>query len=143
VFGACGGHQLIGWLFNRDVRKLKSFRDEPMRKLRPGEPDVLASYHPGYFVETGVHTIEALQRDPIFDGLGKQFRVPEAHYCEVKRLPRGFVHLARNDNCEIQAMRHAERPLYGAQFHAENWTDDYPDGEKIITNFFRIAGLVG
>lgn len=142
VLGACGGHQLIGWVFNHNVRKLTSFRDEPMRKLKPKEPDLVPSYHPGYYVESGVQPIEVLQRDPIFDGLGKRFKAPESHYCEIKKLPPGFVHLARNDNCEIQCIRHAERPLYGAQFHAENWTDAYPDGRRFITNFFRIAGLV-
>ncbi len=142
VLGACGGHQLIGWVFNHNVRKLTSFKDEPIRKLKPGEADLVPSYHPGYFTETGVQPIEVLQRDPIFHGLGKRFKVPESHYCEIKKLPPGFVHLARNDNCEIQCIRHAERPLYGAQFHAENWTDAYPDGRRFITNFFRIAGLV-
>jgi GMP synthase (glutamine-hydrolysing) len=143
VLGACGGHQLIGWLFNRDVRKLKSFEDEPMRKLRPGEPDVNPDYHPGYFTEMGIRQVEIVNRDPIFKGLPKRFRVPEAHYCEVKKLPPESIHLARNDNCELQCFRHRDRPLYGAQFHAETWTEHYNDGETFITNFFRIAGLVG
>ena len=142
VLAACGGHQLLGWCFNHDVRKLKTFKDLPMRKLEPGEPDINPNYHPGYFMETGVHEVEIVQRDPIFIGLKKRFKVPEAHYCEVKRLPPGFVHLARNDNCELQCFRHETKPMYGAQFHAENWSDGYPDGEVFITNFFRIAGLV-
>ncbi|MCE5218042.1 gamma-glutamyl-gamma-aminobutyrate hydrolase family protein [bacterium] len=142
VLGACGGHQLIGWLFNHNVRKLKSFCDEPIRKLRPGEADYNPGYHPGYYTETGMQTVQILQRDPIFAGLRKKLVVTEAHYCEVKRVPPGFVHLARNENCEIQCIRHAERPLYGAQFHAENWTDCYADGKTFITNFFRIAGLL-
>ena len=141
VLGACGGHQLIGWLFNRDVRKLKAFKDEPMRKLQPGEPDLNPGYHPGYFTEIGVHEIEIVKRDPIFKGLKKRFKVPEAHYCEVKRLPKDFVHLARNDNCELQCFRHETKPIYGSQFHAETWRPEYADGKMFITNFFRIAGL--
>lgn len=141
VLGACGGHQLIGWLFNKNVRKLKALKDERMRTLRPGEPDVNPGYHPGHFTETGVHEVEIVQRDPIFKGLKKRFKVPEAHCCEVKKLPPGFVHLARNDNCELQCFRHEDKPLYGAQFHAEAWTDHYEDGRTFITNFFRIAGL--
>ncbi len=143
VFAACGGHQLVGWLFNRDVRRLKAFRDEPMRKLRRGEPDYNHQYHPGYFTETGVHPVYIVRRDPLFDGLKSPFLVPESHYCEVKRLPPGFVHLARNDNCELQCFRHRDKPLYGAQFHAEMWTDHYTDGKTLMTNFFRIAGLAG
>ncbi len=141
VLGACGGHQLIGWLFNNDVRKLKGFRDLPMRKLHPGEPDWQHVYHPGYFTETGVQPMEIVQRDPIFRGLKQRFWVPESHYCEVKRLPPNFVHLARNDNCELQCFRHRDKPLYGAQFHAEVWTEHYQDGKQFITNFFRLAGL--
>jgi GMP synthase (glutamine-hydrolysing) len=142
VLGACGGHQLIGWVFNHDVRKLKAFRDEPIRKLRPGEADPNPNYHPGYFTEIGMQPVEILQRDPIFAGLKRRFMVTESHYCEVKKLPPGFVHLARNDNCELQCMKHADKPLYGAQFHAEVWSDYYQDGKTFITNFFRIAGLV-
>ncbi len=142
TLGACGGHQLIGWLFNRGVRKLKGFRNEPVRRLRPGEPDVNAEYHPGYFTEWGVHEVQIVRPDPIFRGLRSPLKVPEAHYCEVKRLPPGFLHLARNDNCELQCVRHADKPLYGTQFHAEAWTPHYPDGKVFITNFFRVAGLV-
>lgn len=142
VLGACGGHQLIGWLFNRDVRKLKAFKDEPMRKLRAGEADLNPGYHPGWFTETGVQPVEIVATDPIFAGMKTTFMVPEAHYCEVKKLPPGFVHLARNPNCELQCFRHKDKPLYGAQFHAETWTEYYNDGETFITNFFRIAGLV-
>lgn len=142
TLGACGGHQLIGWLFNHNVRRLKRFRDEPIRRLRPGEADLNPSYHPGYYMETGMQPIEVLRRDPILAGLGRRFMALEAHYCEIKRLPPGFVHLARNDNCELQLIRHESKPLYGAQFHAEAWTDHYPDGKTFIANFFRVAGLL-
>lgn len=142
ILGACGGHQLLGWLFNHDVRKLKSFKDEPMRKLRPGEPDLIHEYHPGYYTESGMQPIEIVQPDPIFRGLKNPFWVRQSHYCEIKKLPPGFVHLARSENCELQAMRHESKPLYGAQFHAETWTDAYQDGKKFLRNFFRVAGLI-
>ncbi len=142
ILGACGGHQLIGWLFNNDVRKLKTFHELPIRKLGPREADLNPGYHPGYYTEAGVQPVEIVQRDPIFKGMKKVFRVPESHYCEVKKLPPDFIHLARNDNCELQCFRHRDKSLYGAQFHAETWTDYYDDGKQFITNFFRIAGLV-
>ena len=69
-------------------------------------------------------------------------RVPEAHYCEIKTLPPGFELLASSPECRIEMMKHRERPLYGAQFHAEIWQAPYNDGEKIMRNFFRLAGLV-
>lgn len=142
VLAACGGHQLLGWCFNHDVRKLKAFKDLPIRKLRPGEPDLVHEYHPGYYMESGMQPVEIIEQDPIFRGLKNPFMVREAHYCEVKKLPPGFVHLARNENCELQAMRHQDKPLYGTQFHAETWTREYLDGRKLIANFFRIAGPV-
>lgn len=141
VYGACGGHQLLGFIFNRNLRKVKQLADEPMRKLKPGEPDWLDSYRPGYFKEKGIHPIEIVKRDPLFTGLPKKMLLPEAHYCEIKRVPRDFVLLASSENCKIQVMRHKDRPIYGCQFHAENWTDAYPHGKRVIENFFRIAGL--
>ena len=142
TLGACGGHQLLGFLFNRDIRKIKRLRGQPMRRLEPGEPDTDPSYHPGYYKEAGMHEVRIVQRDPIFAGLRERIRVPQAHYCEIKRLPRNFVLLASSPNCRIQAMRHTTRPIYGTQFHPEEWTDAYPDGKKLLTNFFRLAGLL-
>ena len=54
----------------------------------------------------------------------------------------GFELLATSPECRIEMMKHAERPLYGAQFHAESWHEAYPDGEQVMRNFFRIAGLM-
>jgi GMP synthase-like glutamine amidotransferase len=142
VLGACGGHQLIGNCFNHAPRRVKGFRNEYIRRLRPGEPDVMPDYYPGYFCEVGMHDIQVLCPDPIFDGLPNPFRVRESHSCEIKKLPHGFIHLARNDNCEIQCIRHHDRPIYGAQFHSEHWTDAYPHGRVFIANFLRIAGLI-
>ena len=142
TLAACGGHQLLGFIFNKDLRRVRRLTDEPMRKLRPREPDVNHAYHPGYFTETGIHVVEIVKRDPLFRRLPKRMLVPQAHYCEIKRLPKGFVLLASNANCRIQAMRHKNRPIYGTQFHPEAWTDDYTHGKQIVTNLFRMAGLV-
>jgi hypothetical protein len=38
-------------------------------------------------------------------------------------------------------MKHRSRPIYSAQFHAETWQPPYTDGEIIMRNFFRIAGI--
>lgn len=144
VYGACGGHQLIGFCFNRNLRKIKGLRDEPMRRLRPGEPDlgpVCGQW--GYYVARGVQEVQIVKRDPIFAGLrGSKIRVPEAHYAEVKKLPPGFELLATSPECGIEMMKHTTRPLYGAQFHAEICQPPYTDGDRIMYNFFKLAGLV-
>ncbi|MEN6303212.1 MAG: gamma-glutamyl-gamma-aminobutyrate hydrolase family protein [Armatimonadia bacterium] len=143
VYAACGGHQLVGYCFNHDLRKVKQLQDQPMRKLRADEPDYgPRSYCSGFYMATGYAVVETLKRDPLFAGLKKKIRVRESHYCEVKKLPKGFELLATSSECKIEAMKHPDKPLYGCQFHAETWMEPYLDGRKVMENFFRIAGLM-
>jgi GMP synthase (glutamine-hydrolysing) len=143
VYAACGGHQLLGFVFNNDLRKVKRLQDEPMRKLRGAEPDYGYSARvAGHYTATGYQVVDIVKRDPIFAGLRKRFRVRQAHYCEVKKLPRGFELLATSPECRIEMMKHTGRPIYGAQFHAESWQEPWLDGQKIMANFFRMAGLM-
>ena len=140
VLAICGGHQLLAQAFVHDFRHVASLCDEPMRRLQPGEADWAPDYHPGYFVEAGVQPVRVIHPDPLFAGLPEVIYVRESHYCEVKQLPADFRLLASNDNCHLQAMRHQQRPIYGVQFHPELYTDDYPDGRRVLSNFFAIAG---
>lgn len=143
VYAACGGHQLVGFCFNCDLRKVDELHDQPMRKIRPGETDYgPICGNPGHYVATGYQEVEIVKRDPIWKGLRRKVRVLEAHYCEVKKLPPGFDLLATSPECRIEMMKHRERPIYGAQFHAEHWQEPYTDGRTIMDNFFRLAGLV-
>jgi len=137
--GFCAGHQLIGFAYNRDLRRVKRLYDEPMRRLRRGEPDWYPEYHPGYYKERGFHPVEVVRKDPLFAGLGRKPILPQAHFAEVKRIPPGFVLLAGTKECRVQAMRHRSRPLYGTQFHPEKYSKQYPDGKRVLQNFFRLA----
>ena len=139
VLGICGGHQLIAHAFVQDFRRVASFCDEPMRRLQPGEPDWEPEYHPGYFVEAGVQPVRVIHPDPLFARLPEVIYVRQSHYCEAKQLPADFRLLASNDNCHLQAMRHQQRTIYGVQFHPELYTDDYPDGRQVLSNFFAMA----
>jgi len=139
ILGICGSHQLVAMLFSQNIRRVKALHDEPMRKLRPGEPDLQPGYHPGYFKETGFHHVRVVEQDPLFRGLKDGFVCLESHYCEVKALPRDFELLASTDECRVQAYRHTKRTLYGVQFHPEGYTDHYADGKKVLENFFRLA----
>ncbi len=140
--GSCAGHQLLGFFFNNDFGEMDKLEDEFTRRLRPGEPVSVSEKYPGWYLQSGMYEIEIIGQDPIFAGFGDTMIMDEGHFCEVKTLPPDFIHLARDDNCEIQCMRHKERPIYGAQFHAEAWTENYQDGKKFMENFFRIAGLI-
>jgi len=142
LLAICQGHQLIGHSFNRDLRKVRRLPDEPMRKCRPGEPDTGAvKGHPGYYYADAFVEIEILRADPIFADLGRQVRVRESHRCEIKKLPRGFRHLATSAECAYEMIRHGARRLYGMQFHAEGWQKPYMGGRTIMANFFRLAGV--
>lgn len=143
VYAACGGHQLVGFCFDENLRQVKRLADQPMRKIKGDEPDYCYSSRvAGHYTATGMQVVDIVKRDPIFAGLRKKIRVREAHYCEVKKLPPGFELLATSAECKIEMMKHSERPLYGAQFHAEAWQEPYLDGQKVMANFFKLAGLV-
>jgi GMP synthase (glutamine-hydrolysing) len=154
ILGFCGGHQIAAMAHGATVA--------PMRRLRPGEPDVTTLSRPGYLKEWGFMPVDVVKADPIFDGLGKSPVFLQVHYCEVKELPPGFEVLASSKECPIQAMKQIDKPVYGVQFHPEAYTDRpydrrnslvnlvYPeghaaaqtDGRTLLTNFFRIARVL-
>lgn len=143
LLAICQGHQLIGHCFNRDLRKIHRLPDEPMRKCRPGEPDTGAiKGHPGYYYADAFVEVVLLRADPVFAGLDRRVRVRESHRCEIKKLPRGFIHLAKSAECTYEMIRHGTRQLYSMQFHAERWEKPYMDGRTILVNFFRLTGVM-
>lgn len=142
ILGLCGSHQLFGFLFDRDIRGVEQLRDEPIRHLRPGEPVTNPDYHPDYFMERGFYTLsftEEGKSDPLFAGIGPVNHLYESHYCEIKTLPPDFQLLASTPECRIQAMKHRRRLLYGVQFHPEDYSDRFPDGRRLLENFFHLA----
>jgi len=146
MIGFCGGHQLMGFCFNRNIRKLKLIYDQPMRLLRPNEhwPRVTGGTGRRYnlskhFVAVGVFPVRRVRPDPLFDGLPQVMLMQCWHYCEVKRLPLGFVRLAESDHCRIEAMRHRTLPIYGTQFHPEAYAEPFLHGRKVLRNFARIV----
>ena len=45
------------------------------------------------------------------------------------------------DECPVEAFKHRQRPLYGTQFHPEAYDEDHPQGQIILRNFLRLAGI--
>ncbi|MBN1809893.1 MAG: gamma-glutamyl-gamma-aminobutyrate hydrolase family protein [Planctomycetes bacterium] len=129
--GICGGHQIIAHFFGCTLG--------PIRKLDPGEPDYHPDYSPGYFKEKGMWPVERLAEDVLFEGLGNPVRVAESHYWEVKELAPELKLLASTADTRVQAFRHREKPIYGVQFHPERYSEEYPDGRKVLQNFFGMA----
>lgn len=129
--GICGGHQLAAGFFGSTMGI--------MRRTRPEEADHNPKYHPGQFKEWGVYPVTVLAKDPLFAGLGKVIRVQQFHRSEIKKPGPDLVVLASSPACRVQAFRHRTRPFYGVQFHPEEATNAYPDGYRILRNFFRWA----
>ncbi|HOF86658.1 MAG TPA: gamma-glutamyl-gamma-aminobutyrate hydrolase family protein [Armatimonadota bacterium] len=129
--GFCGGHQLLAALHGGTLGH--------MGPLREDDADHNPDKWPGYYKEWGMYPVRVLAPDPLFDGLGEVIRVPEYHMDEVTALPDDFILLASSARCRVQAYRHRDKPLYGTQFHPEKLVEGYPDGKRVLDNFFAIA----
>lgn len=112
ILGICLGHQIIAHTFGAEI----------------GSAGV-ESY--------AKNTITILDEDDIFHGLGETMDVWTSHKDEVKELPSGFKILATSPLCDIEAMKHQEKPIYGIQFHPE--VHHTEKGHLIFENFYRVC----
>ncbi len=112
ILGICLGHQAIALSYGGHVRSGKK----------------------GGYAEI---EIEVIEEDDILRGLGPRTTVWASHADEVSVLPEGFIHLARSDICEIEAMRHPTKPIYGVQWHPE--VSHTEKGEDLLMNFFEVC----
>lgn len=110
MLGICGGHQALAIAYGGEVAKV------------------------GHLVK-GFRTVELEDKDSLLAGLPAKIRVMQSHYEHVKRLPPGFVRIAKSDDTKIEAMKHEEKPVYGVQFHPERWNEDNQAGKQILENF--------
>ncbi len=116
VLGICYGMQLMAYLLGGRVER------SPKREYGPAELKVLST-------------------EDLFYGLdpSRGFRVWMSHGDRIEALPPGFVPLAESENSPYAAMRHAEKPLFGVQFHPEVAHTEI--GREVLANFvFRICG---
>ncbi|MGP8337332.1 MAG: GMP synthase subunit A [Methanosarcinaceae archaeon] len=112
ILGICLGHQLIAKTFGGEIGCGK---------------------HGGY-ADIG---IEVIDEDDILEGIGPEISVWSSHADEVKIMPKGFIQLARSSICEIEAMRHPKKPIYGVQWHPE--VAHTEKGEEMFMNFFEVC----
>ena len=135
IIGFCGGHHLIARAYGSKIG--------PMRMLAPGEADPAPGYHPGWFKEWGFMPVRILRPHPLFEGFSDEVIVSQMHAFMVVELGPDLENLAATDECPIQAFAHKTKLACGTQFHPEVYDEQHPDGEIIIRNFLRTAGLVG
>ena len=81
--------------------------------------------------------VEILEEDDILKGLGPSTKVWASHADEVSSIPPDFIRLARSKICEVEAMKHKSKPLYGLQWHPE--VSHTERGDDLFNNFFEIC----
>ncbi len=81
--------------------------------------------------------IEILDEDDILKGIGPKMKVWASHADEVSSLPPDFTRLARSGICEVEAMKHKTKPLYGVQWHPE--VSHTEKGNELFRNFFEVC----
>ncbi len=89
--------------------------------------------------EFGRATIDVVDDDGLFDALPRKTDVWMSHGDQVERLPDGFKVVAKSATCPWAAVAHAERKLWGVQFHPEVVHTQL--GAAILERF--VCGLAG
>jgi hypothetical protein len=91
--------------------------------------------------ERGPHNVLALEDDPVFAGLPREFRVMESHCGQIEWAPKGWKLIATRGEgalTKTQCLRVKGRYIYAAQFHVE--MEGTPAASRaIMANFLRLA----
>ena len=112
ILGICLGHQLIAETFGGTVSKGTS----------------------GGYARVAVEIIEP---DDILIEMGPTISTWASHADEVECLPKGFTKLARSTICDVEAMKHDDKPIYGVQWHPEVAHTEL--GSTLLSNFIKIC----
>ncbi len=73
----------------------------------------------------------------IFSKIWETMDVWTSHKDEVQILPPDFKLLAISPVCDIEAMKHEVKPMYGIQFHPE--VQHTEKGYMIFKNFYNVC----
>jgi GMP synthase (glutamine-hydrolysing) len=115
ILGICLGHQLIARAYGGEVGRAES--------------------------EEYAHTkIYVKNENDLFKNMPKEFTAWASHKDEVKKVPECFEILAYSDICDVESIKHKEKPIYGVQFHPE--VSHTECGSELLKNFCRVCGLI-
>ena len=114
ILGVCLGHQAICEAFGGQIVHAK--------RLMHGKQSM----------------VEIDTDEPLFRGLARKALVARYHslVAEPASLPDCLKVTVWDENGEIMAVRHKEKPVYGVQFHPESILT--PQGDLIMQNFLSI-----
>jgi len=120
ILGICYGHQLLAASMPGGVVKPSYSREYGLAKLR------VAGLKAG--------TANTAAAD-LFSGVPDSSQVWVSHGDSVEKLPDGFEVLGATDDCAVAAMGHADKKMFGVQFHPEVTHTEY--GQQVLRNFIR------
>jgi GMP synthase (glutamine-hydrolysing) len=112
----------------------------PLGPLGPGEvAPANGAIVQGMKQERGFLPVRPTAEHGLLHNLPEQPVFFQSHYWEVKAPPQGFQVLAESDLCQVQAIAHRDRPLFGVQFHPEEYDDTHLDGRQLLGNFLKMV----
>ena len=112
ILGICAGHQFIARFFGGKV--------EPAVVPEFGRVDLIID-----------------KKHELFSEVPRKSVVWSSHNDEVTLVPEEFDVLAHSNACEVQAIAHREKPIFGLQFHPEVEHTEY--GVQVFKNFVKIC----
>ena len=140
----CGGHQWLAKAYGTTVSPMeKAARSGEAKTKTPLPPEVekivLKTGEATPTHERGFLPVRITVTHPLLAGLGRQATFFQLHTWEVDETPKGFSTLATSDVCPVQVIAHQHAPLFGTQFHPEQYSETHPDGRQLLENFLGIA----
>jgi hypothetical protein len=154
IWGSCGGAQAIGILLDtgylspwdcprcRDPQNPYSPIYGHIGYLDPLDPGPCGDYEHA-IMETGPTYVRKVIEDPAFNGLPNQFLVNESHMGQLEYLPLDWEQICGAGSgvlTELQCYKKIGKPIYGAQFHIENYNSQtWANSILIMSNFLTAA----
>ena len=113
ILGVCLGHQCIAQAFGAKIIKSDIPMHGKMSNIKHNNTN-------------------------IFEGIDQDFLATRYHSLVVDKqsLPESLIVTAETKDGLIMGFNHAERPVYGVQFHPESIMTD--EGKKMLSNFLKI-----